>query len=126
MQDCIKINGITVVQPDEDGGYSANLATTSTEDSDRDQTLDMHNTPIGTIQGYGLNWSYIKAVDAAKILQQIVNRSSFTLHYFDILTASWRDGEFYASNFNAPAKTLEDGIECWDELSFNALGKKAR
>lgn len=115
MQDCIKINGITVVQPDDDG-YSANLATTSTDDSDRDQSLVMHNTPIGTVQGYELKWSYIKARDAATILREIINRSSFTLHYFDILTASWRDGEFYASNFNAPCKTLEGGVECWGRV----------
>lgn len=125
MQDCIKINGITVVQPDEDG-YSANLATTSTDDSDRDQSLVMHNTPIGTVQGYELKWSYINASDAATILREIINKSSFTLHYFDILTASWRDGKFYASNFNAPCKTLEGGVECWDELSFNVIGVNPR
>lgn len=50
MQDCIKFNGIKIAQPDEDG-YSAIFATTSTDDSDRDMTLEMHNTPIGTVEG---------------------------------------------------------------------------
>lgn len=118
MQDKIKINGITVVQPDE---YSANLATTSTDDSDRDQSLVMHNTPIGTVASYSLKWSYIDVADAAVILQQILNKSSFRLHYFDIVTASWKDSDFYATTFNSPAKTLEEGDECWEELSFNVV-----
>ena len=125
MQDCIKFNGIKVAQPDEDG-YSAILATTSTEDSDRDMQLIMHNTPIGTVEGYDLKWRNLPPEDAALILQQVINRSSFTVHYYDILTAKWRDGEFYASNFNAPAKSLEDDNECWNELSFNIRGVNPR
>lgn len=121
LQDCLKINGIKVAQPDEDG-YSAVLATTSTEDSDRDMTLEMHNTPIGTVEGYDLKWRNLSPQEAAVILQQVLNKSKFTVHYFDILTGKWRDGEFYASNFNAPCKTLEDDEECWDELSFNIRG----
>ncbi len=50
MQDCIKFNGIKIAQLDE-GGYSAILATTLTNDSDRDMTLEMHNTTIGTVEG---------------------------------------------------------------------------
>lgn len=125
MQDCIKFNGIKIAQPDEDG-YSAILATTSTDDSDRDMTLEMHNTPIGTVEGYDLKWRDISAKEAAKILSQVLNRESFTVHYFDILTAKWRDGEFYASNYNSPCGTLEDGEEYWDELSFNIRGMKPR
>lgn len=125
MQDYIKINGITIVQPDEDG-YSVNLSTTSTEDSDRDMSLVMHNTPIATVVSYSLKWTDIKAIDAAQILSQIINKSSFSFHYFDILTASWRDGEFYATTFNSPCKTIEDGVEAWDELSFNVIGVNPR
>lgn len=125
MQDCLKMNEIEIVQPDEDG-YSANLSTTSTEDSDRDMSLVMHNTPIGTVVSYSLKWSDIKAADAALILSQVLNKSSFTFHYFDILTATWRDGEFYATTFNSPSKTVEDGVEAWDELSFNVIGVNPR
>lgn len=125
MQDYIKINGITIVQPDEDG-YSVNLSTTSTEDSDRDMSLVMHNTPIATVVSYSLKWTDIKATDAAQILSQIINKPSFSFHYFDILTASWRDGEFYATTFNSPCKTIEDGVEAWDELSFNVIGVNPR
>lgn len=125
MQDYIKINGITIVQPDEDG-YSVELSTTSTEDSDRDMSLVMHNTPIATVVSYSLKWTDIKATDAAQILSQIINKPSFSFHYFDILTASWRDGEFYATTFNSPCKTIEDGVEAWDELSFNVIGVNPR
>lgn len=125
MQDYIKINGITIVQPDEDG-YSVELSTTSTEDSDRDMSLVMHNTPIATVVSYSLKWTDIKATDAAQILSQIINKPSFSFHYFDILTASWRDGEFYATTFNSPCKTIEDGVESWDELSFNVIGVNPR
>lgn len=125
MQDYIMFNGIKTVQPDEDG-YSANLSTTSTEDSDRDMALVMHNTPIATVESYSLKYSDIKAADAALILSQVLNKPSFTLHYFDILTASWRDGEFYATTFNSPCRTIENGVETWDELSFNVIGVNPR
>lgn len=123
MQEKIKINGIEIQQPTYDG-YAAVLSTTSTDDSDRDMSLDMHNTPIGTVVGYNLKWEDISAEEVAKILQQVLNKSSFTVHYFDIVTATWKDGEFYASNFNAPSRSLEEGAEKWDELSFNIIGVK--
>lgn len=121
MQDYIRINGIKIKQPDEDG-YTAQLATTSTDDSDRDMSLVMHNTPVGTVEGYDLKWTDLTLEEASEILQQVVNKQSFTVHYMDILTGTWKDGEFYASNFNAPAGTLKEGEECWDELSFNIRG----
>nr|DAF59618.1 MAG TPA: hypothetical protein [Siphoviridae sp. ctmIh35] len=123
MQDFFRFNNIAVVQPTS---YSAQLATTSTEDSDRDQMLVMHNTPIATIESYEMGWKYIGVSDASTILKQVINKSSFLLHYFDLKEGRWRDGYFYASNFNSPCLTLEDDIECWDELSFNVIGKDPR
>lgn len=118
MQNYLSFNGVVVKQPDE-GGYSAVLATTSTDDSDRDMSLVMHNTPIGTVEGYDLKWRWLTASEASQILRQVLNKPSFTAHYFDIITGTWRDAEFYASNYNSPAKSLIDGEEYWDELSFN-------
>lgn len=118
MQDYLKFNGIRIKQPDEDG-YTAILSTTSTEDSDRDMALIMHNTPIGTVAGYNLKWRYLTLQEAVEILSQVLNKPSFTAHYLDILTGKWRDDEFYASNYNAPVHTLKDGEERWKELSFN-------
>ena len=117
-QDYIKINGITIKQPDQDG-YTALLSTTSTEDSDRDMALVMHNTPVGTVEGYNLKWSYPTLTEAAQILQQVVNKPSFVLHYCDIYTGQWKDGLFYAAEYNAPCKCLKNGEECWAELSFD-------
>lgn len=122
MQNYITFNGVRVAQPDEENGYSAVLATTSTDDSDRDMSLVMHNTPIGTVIGYDLKWTWITAAEAAEILQQVVNKSQFTMHYFDIYDAQWKDGLFYASNFNSPAFSLREGEEYWSELSFNVRG----
>ena len=125
MQEYIMINGVKIKQPDKDG-YEVSLATTSTDDSDRDMSLVMHNTPIGTIEGYDLTWSDLSLEEASVILQQVINKSSFTVHYLDILTGAWKDGEFYASNFNAPARSLKDGKECWDKLSFGIRGINSR
>ena len=119
MQDYITINGIKIKQPDE---YSAVLSTTSTDDSERDMSLVMHNTPIGTVVGYDLKWSHLTLEEAAQILSQVINKASFTVHHMDIMTGKWRDATFYASNFNAPANSLKKGEEYWDELSFNIRG----
>lgn len=123
MQDKIKINSVEIKQPDT---YKAVFATTSTDDSIRDMALIMHNTPIGTVEGYDLTWSNLTASEMKTIMGQVLNKASFTVHYFDLITGSWRDGDFYASNFNAPALTLEDGAEVWDELSFNIIGVNPR
>lgn len=125
MQDYLKINGKKIKQPDEDG-YVSVLATTSTEDSDRDMTLTMRNTPIGTVESYQLKWSDISCKEASEILEMVVNKSDFNVHYFDVLTAKWRDGKFYASNFNAPVVRLNSGNETLDQLSFNIVGVNAR
>lgn len=123
MQDRIKFNGVEIRQPDS---FQAVLSTTSTDDSTRDMALEMHNTPIGTIEGYDLKWSNIPAGEMAIILKQVLNKPSFDVHYFDIITGKWRDAAFNASNFNSPAYTLEDGEELWDELTINIRGVKPR
>lgn len=116
-QETLQFNGVTVDWPDEDG-YKVALATTSTEDSTRDMSLTMHNTPIGTVVSIELKWSDIKASAAARILRQVLNKGSFTCHYFDLIDGAWRTDTFYAANYNAPAMCLKDGSEVWDELSF--------
>lgn len=123
MQDYFKISGVRVMTPTT---YSALLSTTSTDDSNRDMRLDMHNTPIGTIAGYDITWRHITAKECAKILGLVLNKKEFSVHYFDILTAGWGDAQFYASNFNAPLQKWEDGVEYWDELAFNIRSIKAR
>lgn len=122
-QQKIKISGIEIAQPNE---YKPNLATTSTSDSDRDQTLVMHNTPIGTVESYSLKWSNIKADKVAQILSLVLNKPSFEVHYFDVISGTWKKGMFYASNFSSSAVTLEEGEEWYDDLSFNIVGINPR
>ena len=59
--------------------YKPQLATTSTEDSDRTQDLVMHNTPMGTILGSDMTWGDLKTEEVRMILDLMVNKSSFSM-----------------------------------------------
>lgn len=117
MQEQFKIDGVTIKAPDE---YKPVFATTSTDDSDRDQRLVMHNTPIGTIAGYDLKWGWLTWQEIATILNSMLNKSQFAFHHKDpTVPGRWIDRTFYASNYTMAAQTLEDGDEMWDGLSIN-------
>lgn len=120
-QEYFKLNGIVVKQPSEDG-YTVNFSTTSTENSGRNQYLRMQNTPIGTIDSYGLKWVDLTPAEFSQIMKQVVNKKEFTAHYFDGYEGKWMDRKFYATAFNAPCACLKEGEELWDELSFNMVG----
>lgn len=113
-----EFNGIAVKTPDT---FKPNFATTSTEDSDRTQDLVMHNTPIGTISSYSFEWKNIYIEEVALILQQIVNRSEYSLRFLNPMTAQWEVGMFYTVNI--PVGTLKqvNGRDAWESLSFNAV-----
>lgn len=113
-----EFNGIAVKTPDT---FKPNFATTSTEDSDRTQDLVMHNTPIGTISSYSFEWKNIYIEEVALILQQIVNRSEYSLRFLNPMTAQWEVGMFYTVNI--PVGTLKqvNGRDAWENLSFNAV-----
>jgi len=107
--------------------YKPVLATTSTEDSDRTQDLVMHNTPMGTIVGYDMVWGDMSTDEVRKILDLMVNKPSFSMHHFNILTGEWSYDDFYASNFNVEGVRLRQyryhdhlyNEECWKGLSIN-------
>ena len=120
-QEYLKFNGIVMPLLDSDG-YTVEIATTSTNDSDRTQDLVMHNTPIGSIGSYGLKWSDLTKKEVALILQQVLDRPSFSAHYFDVKTAKWKDGEFYATTFNITPVDLTEDHERIEALSFNIIG----
>ena len=103
-------------------GYTVQIATTSTGDSDRTQDLVMHNTPIGSIGSYGLKWTDLKKEEVALILGQVLDRPSFSVHYFDLKTATWKDADFYATTFNITPIDLTEEQERIEELSFNIIG----
>ena len=120
-QEQLKFNGIVMPWPDEDG-YTVQIATTSTDDSDRTQDLVMHNTPIGSVGSYGLKWSDLTKEEVALILSQVLDKPSFSAHYFDIKTATWKDADFYATTFNITPIDLTEDQERIEELSFNIIG----
>ena len=120
-QEYLKINGVRVKPPDQDG-YGVQLATTSTSDSDRTQDLVMHNTPIGTVESYSLKWSGLTLAEASQSLKQVLNRPKFQVHYLDVYAGYWRDGWFYASNFDITPVDLSEGGERIDSLSFDIVG----
>lgn len=117
MQEQFMIDGVEIKAPDE---YKPVFSTTSTDDSDRDQALTMHNTPIGTIAGYDMKWGCLEWEEIATILNGMLNKSEFTFHHKDpTIPGQWIDKTFYASNYNMAAQTLEDNEECWEDLSIS-------
>lgn len=116
-QEQFRIDGVAIAAPN---AYKPVFATTSTEDSDRDQSLVMHNTPMGTIAGYDMAWEVLTWQEIAAILNSMLNKSKFMVHHPDpTIPGAWVDRTFYASNFKMAAQTLEDGEEVWTDLSIN-------
>lgn len=114
-----EFNDIPVITPDT---FQPNMATTSTEDSDRTQDLVMHNSPMGTIESYSFTWNYIEPEEAAKIIQQIKNKSQYKLRYLKADTGRWTTGQFYTSNYSFGTLRISNGDFVWESLSFNAVG----
>lgn len=113
-----EFNGIKVKTPDT---YKPNMATTSTEDSDRTQDLVMHNDPMGTIVSYSFEWKYIETWEAAQIVSQIKNKSKYLLRHLRADTGQWETAEFYTSNYTFGTLRMTNGVPTWESLSFNAI-----
>ena len=112
-----KIDSVVIAAPST---YKPVFATTSTDDSDRDQNLVMHNTPIGTIAGYDMTWELLTWKEISTILNAIMNKKQFSFHHKDpTIPNQWVDKTFYASNMDMAAQTLEDDEEMWEDLSIN-------
>lgn len=107
----------TAPDPDEDG-YVPAFATTSTENSGRTQRGNMINTPMFTVVAYNLKWTDLKASVASSIIKQVLGKASFRFYHFDIITCTWKWGDFYVANIDPPFYRLSDGEERVSELSF--------
>lgn len=116
MQNYFKINGIQIATPTS---FKPVFSTTSTEDSNRTQDLVMHNSPMGTIEGYDLQWDNLRPGEISTILQNVINRSSFSFYYPSPYYGAWVEKLFYASNFSMTAQTLKEDNEKWDSLTIN-------
>lgn len=114
-----EFNGIAVKTPDT---FKPAMATTSTADSERTQDLVMHNTPMGTIESYSFEWNDIEPYEASLIIQQIKNRSGYTLRYLRADMGKWYVGTFYTSNYDLGTLKVANGDFVWESLSFNAVG----
>lgn len=112
-----KIDSVVIAAPST---YKPVFETKSTDDSDRDQKLVMHNTPIGTIAGYDMTWELLTWKEISTILNAIMNKKQFSFHHKDpTIPNQWVDKTFYASNMDMAAQTLEDDEEMWEDLSIN-------
>ena len=78
----------------------------------------MHNTPMGTIAGYDMQWDSLTTEQAQTILKGMMNKAQFNFYHHDVLNG-WVTRAFYASNFSVQAVRLKDGQELWSGLSIN-------
>lgn len=119
-QEYIKMNGKTVTQPDEGLGYD--FETTYTEDSIRVQSGTLHASAMFTVESLSYKATWLKAAEAAEILQIVAKGKPFTLHYFSLYYNKWRDGRFYVGKGSLSIGALTEDNEMIDELSFNMIG----
>jgi len=119
MERPFEFNGIKVKTPNT---FKPQLATTSTEDSDRVQKkLTMNNTPLGTIESYSFEWRYIEPEEATKIVKQIKDKAKYSLRYLSASAGKWKTDEFYTTNYDFGTLTIANGKFVWEYLSFNAI-----
>ncbi|MFR7387558.1 MAG: hypothetical protein ACLUTU_00765 [Blautia faecis] len=80
---------------------------------------------MGTISGYDLVWGELTWEEIAAILNVLIDKKSFTFHHKDPrIPGKWIDAEFYCSNYNMDAQTLEKNNEKWTGLSINIRREK--
>ena len=113
-----QIDGVPIKTPDT---FYPNMATTSTDDSDRVQTLVMNNTPIGTIESYSMEWRDIYPEEASHIIQLIKNKKEYNLRHLNFETGRWEVRKFYTSNYAGGTLKQVNGKDAWEKLSFNAV-----
>jgi hypothetical protein len=127
----IKIDGVTIRQPDEGLGYD--FETTYTSDSTRVQSGVGHFSPMYTVESFSYEASYVAQQDVKTILQLVMGKASFTLHYFSPYYGCWRDDKFYVGKGSMSIGSLVDGEfvmaelkgtskAVFESLSFNMIG----
>lgn len=120
-QNHLKFGTYTPTDTDSDG-YQVSFATTSSDKSGRTMRGTMKNAVLFTVEAYNLKWTDIDATVASRILKEVMGKDEFDFYHFNVYTASWETGKFYAANFNAPVISIEDGKEKLSELSFQVTG----
>lgn len=121
MQDCIKMNGIEIWQPDS--GLTYPFETTYAADSGRVISGVNHATPLFTVEQLGYTATDVPVEEVRKILQIIIHGYPFTLHYFSLYYCAWRDGLFRVGKGDCSIMSLKNGEETVETLSFNMTGE---
>lgn len=114
----LEINDIKILTPHT---FTPAAETTSTEDSGRVQTLVMHNNPMGTIESYNIGFEYIPVKEAALIYRITKNKSKYKLRYMALELGEWTTGYFYTTKYSFGSLCVSNGIDCWKNMSFNAI-----
>ncbi len=118
MSQPFELNGTPIRTPDS---FVPSAATTSTNDSDRTQDLVMHNTPIGTIESYEVEWKNIPVSEAAFIYNQIKNRQEYSFRYMSLGAGAYRVDTFYTSNYSVGTLKQVNGGNAWESFKLNAI-----
>lgn len=122
MQDKIKIDGVTITQPDS---FNPNWETTYTEDSGRVMSGKAELDPMFTVESFNVEWSYLTPEELSQILQLIIptaSKPTFQLHYFSWYSGTWKNGIFYVGQGSVKTKTLKQNYEMFETLSCNLIG----
>ena len=120
MQNYIQIGEYTPPNPTE---FKASFATTSSQDSGRVMRGTMRNSPMFTVEAFSIKWERLTAAELSDILQLVIGKPSFTLHYFSPYYNSWQTRPFYVANVNDVNITSlrENGVK-YSGLSFQMTG----
>lgn len=117
-QDCYKINGVKIFQPDMDVQF--NWEKKYSESSDRTRSGRGSFTQLFIVDQFTYTASHVPIAEAAKILKAI-RANSFAFHVFHPLYAKWMDVKCYVSSGDdCTIGSLEENHEYYTSLSFNA------
>lgn len=119
--DKIKMNDVTIWQPEKDMGYA--FATTFTEDSTRTQYGNDKFTTMFTVEQYSYSAKHIPMSEAYKILKIIAKGEKFKLHHFSIYHNEWRDDYFrVGQSQDISIGSLSEDKMYLSSLAFNMTG----
>lgn len=119
-QEYIRMNGIIVRQPDT--GLTWDVETTYGHGSGRAITGVAQVDPLFTVEALGYTATGINDRDLRQILQIVAKGEIFDLHYYSPFFGMWRTDEFYMGRGSLIVRSLEEGKEMYDSISFQMTG----
>lgn len=122
-QQKVSLNGWDAVQPTQ---FDWSFETTSTSDSTRAMSGKLYDTPLFTVEAFDVVYSNLTRAQVAAILQIVVKRPSipyFTAKYFSPFSNQWKTGTFSVSQGSLKIRTLKEGEENMQEISFRMVGR---